>query len=219
MSATSSKHSTERAVKSPRTPAPKKSAVKKIGIKELRRMRPSAHGKTLTLAEFQALKHDGDGWKYEWNNGRVEVNETAVNSGEKGVLNAIMRAFTRTVHFEEGWMYLDVHLNMDKHGVVRVADLVYFTEQQYDSFKRNEHPIPSFIVEVVHPHDFPKAISNKIAEYFQEGVKCVWVINLETKRVRVYTSPDESILVRGNGVCSGYPALPDFSCTPNQLFV
>lgn len=186
-------------------------------------MRPAAHGKTMTLAEFQAWKPETDGWKYEWNNGSVEVNETAVNSSEKGILNAMIRAFTRTVHFEEGWMYLDVRLSMAKQGaekqdVIRIADLVYFTEQQYNSFKRNGHPVPSFIAEVVHPHDFPKAATNKIVEYFQAGVQCVWLIYPEKERVRVYTSTDGSILVRGNGVCSGYPALPDFSLTPNQLF-
>jgi Uma2 family endonuclease len=172
----------------------------------------------MTHKEFRAFQPDNDGWKYEWKNGKIEVNEIGFISKDRSIINTLIRAFTRTVHFEEGWLYADARCEFESLGVVRFADLAYFTEKQYQSLRHGGNPVPAFVVEIVHDSDRSGKLRMKCAEYFRAGVRCVWFVYPDSERVRVYISPQESKLCRKSSICQASPALNDFSLMVKELF-
>lgn len=179
---------------------------------------PKLEGKRFNRNEFLAFQPENDGWKYEWKKGNIEINETALTSKDRSIINTIIRAFTRTSHFEEGWLYADVRCEFETLGTIRFADLAYFTEKQYQALKNGVHSVPTFVVEIIHPHDRIGKLRAKVKEYFSVGVQCLWFIYPDSQRVRVYTSPKESQVYRNSGVCNASPALTDLSLIAKELF-
>jgi len=61
------------------------------------------------------------------------------------------------------------------------------TNWQIDEIKIKE--IPLMIIEIVSPRQGTQDITEKIAKYFEQGVKSCWLINPLTETVHIY-SPD-----------------------------
>lgn len=55
--------------------------------------------------------------------------------------------------------------------------------------------IPDLAVEVVSPHDDPEAIAAKINEYFDHGVRQVWLVMPRVRQVQVFESRESSRVV------------------------
>jgi Uma2 family endonuclease len=55
-------------------------------------------------------------------------------------------------------------------------------------------------------------------EYFERGVRLVWVVDPEDHTVMVYRSPDEGRLLHETSMLSGEEVLPEFSCRVAELF-
>jgi Uma2 family endonuclease len=51
----------------------------------------------------------------------------------------------------------------------------------------------------------------KVGEYFEAGVRLVWLIDPEKRSARVYSSPSESVEVREDQSLDGGDVLPGFS--------
>jgi Uma2 family endonuclease len=58
----------------------------------------------------------------------------------------------------------------------------------------------------------------KLENYFRAGVELVWYVDPAKKTVRVYTSPNDSRLVRESGTIDGGTVLPGFLLRPRDLF-
>lgn len=182
--------------------------------------RPKLDGTRSSKEDVLATPPRSEGWKCEWRNGKIELNETSLASKDRSVINILIRTFTRTIYFEEGWLYAEQRclLKTASGESVRIADIAYLTEPQHDSLKAGKFPVPAFVVEIVHDEDRRGKLRQKIAEYFANGVQCVWCIYLDSKRVRVYRSPQDSTLVRNNALCSAAPALPDLTLSAKDVF-
>ncbi len=83
---------------------------------------------------------------------------------------------------------------------------------------------PDLAVEVLSPSDRPAEVRAKVAEYLRLGVRCVWVIDLEARRVQVHTrsaGPDPRIATAelGEGdILDGGDVLPGFDQPLAELF-
>jgi Uma2 family endonuclease len=78
--------------------------------------------------------------------------------------------------------------------------------------------VPNLAVEVVSPSNTFVEIDQKILEYFDAGVKAVWVIATETRRVHVYDSPNQSHVLGVDETLLGDPVLPGFKLPLHELF-
>ncbi len=78
--------------------------------------------------------------------------------------------------------------------------------------------IPSLAVEVLSKNNTRKEMDAKLIEYFQSGVLLVWYVDAAKKTVRVYTSPETSILLDRTQTLDGGDVLPGFELPLSDLF-
>src|SRR5207248_11543481 len=78
--------------------------------------------------------------------------------------------------------------------------------------------VPDLAVEVISPHDLADEVIQKLTEYFQAGVRLVWIIYPQQRLVYVYDSPTR---VRGLSQADdvdGGSVLPGFRVSLANLF-
>ena len=84
--------------------------------------------------------------------------------------------------------------------------------------KNRENQIAPWVAEIISPTDRADDINNKLYEYFRAGVKVVWHIYPQSKKVDVFTAPEEVTICSGKTICSGAPAIPDLLIPAEELF-
>jgi Uma2 family endonuclease len=77
---------------------------------------------------------------------------------------------------------------------------------------------PDLCVEVLSPSNRMARIREKLAEYFQRGVRMVWIADPEDRTVAVYRSPEEGRILHETATLTGEDVLPGFSCQVADLF-
>jgi Uma2 family endonuclease len=78
--------------------------------------------------------------------------------------------------------------------------------------------VPDLAVEVVSPSDLFEDLMDKVIEYFQAGVRLVWVILPKHRRVHVYESADQLRQITMSGTLDGGEVLPGFRLPLDRLF-
>ena len=78
--------------------------------------------------------------------------------------------------------------------------------------------IPDLAVEVVSPNDLFKDVFAKMREYFQMGVRQVWIILPEEKEVYVYNSQKDVRILGSSDQLDGGTLLPGFRLPVGTLF-
>jgi Uma2 family endonuclease len=61
-------------------------------------------------------------------------------------------------------------------------------------------------------------MARKLGEYFQAGVRLVWLVNPKTQTVHVYTAVDQLVLLKGDQALDDGDVLPGFSLSLFELF-
>lgn len=79
--------------------------------------------------------------------------------------------------------------------------------------------LPDLCVEVVSPNDLADEIETKLNEYFQAGVRLVWVVYPRHERVYVYDSPAQVRRLTRADALDGGVVLPDFRLPLSELFL
>ncbi len=184
--------------------------------KRTRPLKPKYHGKKMSLEEFLEFRPE-DGFKYEWENGFLEVRKM-IQLSETYIVNNLLRAFHSTSAFKEGGMLFPETVCPISEGKYRVPDISFLTKAQIDEGREGKSPVASFIIELVSENDTITYYDQKLEEYFSAGVKCVWLIFPESRKVWVFSSPKDVKICTGDDSCSAAPALPDFQLSVNQIF-
>jgi Uma2 family endonuclease len=78
--------------------------------------------------------------------------------------------------------------------------------------------VPDIAVEVDSPANTAREIENKVQEYFTAGVRLVWVIYPDQRRVHVFDAPTGSRILHSADTLEGTPVLPGFRVPVNDLF-
>src|SRR5262249_40896096 len=78
--------------------------------------------------------------------------------------------------------------------------------------------VPDLAVEVISPHDLADEIIQKLTEYFQAGVRLVWIIYPQQRLVYVYDSPTQVRGLSPPDDLAGGPGLPGFRVPLASLF-
>lgn len=78
--------------------------------------------------------------------------------------------------------------------------------------------VPDLAVEIISPTNLAEAVDEKIVEYFQAGVRLVWVLYPDSGRVYVYQSARRIDVVERSGELDGGDVLAGFRLPIQSLF-
>lgn len=80
------------------------------------------------------------------------------------------------------------------------------------------HAIPTLAVEVISPSNTATEIEEKRSEYFDAGVKAVWVVHPIGRTIHVWSNRDECRVISMGGTLDGGTAVPGFQVKVDDLF-
>lgn len=77
---------------------------------------------------------------------------------------------------------------------------------------------PDLAVEVISPNDLAYAVDQKVEDWLAAGVPMVWVVNPETRMVRVHSIDGTVTVARDGDMLSAGSVLPGFTCPVAEFF-
>jgi len=99
-------------------------------------------------------------------------------------------------------------------GLVRIPDLSFIAWDKLPGRESPADPIPDLApdlaVEVLSEGNTKPEMARKVREYFEAGVRVVWLIDPKKRTARVFSGVDQSILVRAHQALDGGDVLPGF---------
>jgi Uma2 family endonuclease len=110
----------------------------------------------------------------------------------------------------------------DDPGRVRRPDVAFVSRDRLANYQWGHGHImiaPDLAVEVVSPNDTVSELDRKVGEYFQAGVRHVWVINPEQQTVRIHRRPGDLSELVGGADLIDEPLLRGFRCPLTTLFL
>ena len=103
-------------------------------------------------------------------------------------------------------------------GLVRIPDVSFVSWDKVPNRELPAEPIPDLAVEVLSEGNTAEEMRRKLGEYFQVGVRLVWLIDPATRTAEVYTSPRKKTTIGKDGVLNGGTVLPGFRLSMQELF-
>jgi Uma2 family endonuclease len=107
-------------------------------------------------------------------------------------------------------------------GLVRIPDVAYVSRQRLPGGRVPNDPVPhlvpDLVVEVLSKSNTEPEMARKRREYFEAGVRLLWVVDLDARTATVFTGPAESSILGESGVLDGGTVLPGFTLPLPGLF-
>jgi Uma2 family endonuclease len=107
-------------------------------------------------------------------------------------------------------------------GLVRIPDVAFISWDRVPGRRMPTEAIPGLVpdlaVEVLSRSNTPGEVAIKLQEYFQSGVRLVWVADPTQRTVTVYSSPTQFVLRTEADVLDGAPVLPGFTLAVRDWF-
>jgi Uma2 family endonuclease len=107
-------------------------------------------------------------------------------------------------------------------GLVRIPDVAFASWHRFPEGRLPENPIPDLApdlaVEVLNAGNTPAEMDRKRREYFDAGVKLVWMVDPRSRCVTAFTSPDERRDFSESDTLDAGEVLPGFSLALRELF-
>jgi len=108
-------------------------------------------------------------------------------------------------------------------GLVRIPDVAFASWDCFPGRKRPRTPIPhlapDLVVEVLSKSNTKGEMNRKLREYFEAGVRLVWMVDPKKKTVRAHAAADRSVLLTEHQLLDGGAVLPGFVLPLAELFV
>jgi Uma2 family endonuclease len=99
-------------------------------------------------------------------------------------------------------------------GLVRLPDVAFASWDRIPGRRVPKEPIagfaPDLAIEVLSESNTPGEMARKCREYFEAGVRLVWLIDPATRTATVYTAPDRSTHFSEAETLDGGDVLPGF---------
>jgi Uma2 family endonuclease len=178
---------------------------------------PKPASRRLTLEEFRRKYADReDGYKYEFVKGEIIKTPSSMNPAQLFIIRNLSRFFAKTSAYANGAELIPEVDQVTLPLQLRRPDLSFWTSDRIE--KADDESVSEFVIEIISPTDRSIKVEEKVLEYFEAGVKVVWLLFPQTQAVHVYTSPVSVAICRGESLCSASPVLPDFEMTAAQVF-
>jgi Uma2 family endonuclease len=106
-------------------------------------------------------------------------------------------------------------------GQVRGPDVSFVSRGRLpDGLPVEAYPLltPDLAVEVLSPSNTPREMDRKRREYFAAGARLVWCVDIKTRTVAVYTSPENPQVFTQQQSLNGGDVLPGFALPLAPLF-
>ncbi len=107
-------------------------------------------------------------------------------------------------------------------GLVRLPDVSFLSRDRVPGGRTPRVSvcplIPNIAVEVLSKGNTKKEMAEKLLDYFGCGVEIVWYVDPAKLTARVFTSPDDSQLLREKHALDGGTVLPGFVLPLRELF-
>ncbi|HEX3449090.1 MAG TPA: Uma2 family endonuclease [Isosphaeraceae bacterium] len=98
--------------------------------------------------------------------------------------------------------------------LVRIPDLSFISWDRLPGRESPKAPIPDLApdlaVEVLSEGNTRAEMARKVREYFEAGVRLVWLIDPKKRTARVFSVPERSVLIRADQTLDGGEVLPGF---------
>ncbi len=107
-------------------------------------------------------------------------------------------------------------------GLVRIPDLSFISRARLANHRRDRVPIlplaPDLAIEVLSEGNTPREMARKVSEYVASGCRLVWLVDLRTRSVAVYTSLVKPSVLTEKQTLTGGDVLPGFRLPLRKLF-
>lgn len=109
----------------------------------------------------------------------------------------------------------------------RTPDLVYYTGGRIEQYKaqtpdyhtRPLSIVPDLVVEVISPNDKLVEVDEKVDLYLSDGVRLIWLVDPQRRKVTIYTPDAENpVVLKGDATLDGGDVLPGFRLPLRELF-
>ncbi len=152
----------------------------------------------------------------------VEKNVSALSSWVGGETYARLREFNRIHDLGTVWPADNgFPCFPDAPGKVRKPDAAFIARDRYSTGDLSDGFVslaPDLVVEVISPNDLATDVEKKVEEYLGAGVRLIWVIDPETRTVRIHRGDGSAARLRQDGELSGEDVVPGFRCPVRDLF-
>lgn len=178
--------------------------------------------KLLTAEEFARLPNPPDGSKQELVKGEVvTMPPPRFEHGEcQLAIGSLLRAFVKANRL--GRVTVESGLVTEhKPDTVRGPDVAFWSAERLPFDQKPEvYPevAADLCVEVLSPSDREHRINTKVREYFDGGVRMVWLVDPEDHTITVYRQPGEGRVLWETATLTGEDVLPGFSCRVSEFF-
>lgn len=167
---------------------------------------------------------DLDDILYEVIDGRV-VEKPAMSAFENWVANCLSRwMITSQVVDQLGQVVTEMLFHLDPvRKLKRRPDVAFVPFERWPQDRpvpMNEawEVVPDLAIEVISRSNTVSEVDEKLEEYFQAGVRLVWVVLPVPKKVYVYASPTAVRILKSPDDLDGGPVLPGFRLPLEDLF-
>jgi Uma2 family endonuclease len=136
----------------------------------------------------------------------------------QGLMGTVARSSRR------GRIVFETLFLLDRTRVLKRRPDVAFVSAERWSLKRQVPDtqtwdvVPDLTVEVISESNSANAVARKIEEYFQAGVRKVWVIFPSTTKIYVYESPTQVRILQLGDELEGEGIIPGFHVSLSVLF-
>ena len=107
-------------------------------------------------------------------------------------------------------------------GLVRIPDVAFVSWDRLPGRRVPVEPVPGLapdlVVEVLSESNTEGEMARKRREYFNAGVRIVWLIDPEGRTVEVFVSEDQSTVFDEGQTLDGGNVLPSFTLPLGELF-
>jgi Uma2 family endonuclease len=78
--------------------------------------------------------------------------------------------------------------------------------------------VPDLAVEVLSPNDTAYEVDEKLQQWLDAGVRCVWVVNTQQRTVAIHHAQGIRAILRENDELTGEDIVPGFRCRVGDFF-
>jgi Uma2 family endonuclease len=159
-----------------------------------------------------------DGYYYEWTKGKLLKIDPMIYPHQLHIVKNLTRQFAKTPAYFKGDELTPEFRMATIDSQYRVPDMSYWTVKQQREHAAGQRAVSTFVVEIISKPDLAYDVEWKMEEYFQAGVRLVWHIFPETKKIYAFSSPYNVSIYHGDVICSAEEVIEGFSMPTKDIF-